>query len=79
MQLTYPNTSISTLQEVFDFVECADPTHQILWNIESKIDAKFPNLTMGVDDFVHKQHEIFSRSPYKHSITVSGPVETFRR
>ena len=70
MQLTYPNTSISTLQEVFDFVECADPAHQILWNIESKIDARFPNLTLGVDDFVQKQHAIFSNSPYKNAITV---------
>ncbi|KAH9919122.1 PLC-like phosphodiesterase [Fomitopsis serialis] len=30
MQLTYPGTRISTMQEVFDFVDCADPEHKIL-------------------------------------------------
>ena len=58
------------MQEVFDFVECADPAHQVLWNIESKIDARFPNLTLSVDDFVQKQHAVFERSPYKKAITV---------
>lgn len=71
MQLTYPGTRISTLQEVFDFVECADPAHQILWNIESKINPQYPNRTLGVQDFVQKQHAIFSASPYTSSITVS--------
>ncbi|KAH7924020.1 PLC-like phosphodiesterase [Leucogyrophana mollusca] len=69
MQLTYPGARISTLQEVFDFVECADPSHQTLWNIESKIDARHPNRTKGVHDFVRKQHEIFVASPYYGSIT----------
>ncbi|KAI0935902.1 hypothetical protein AcV5_004191 [Taiwanofungus camphoratus] len=69
MQLTYPGTRISTLQEVFDFVECADPAHQILWNIESKINPQYPNRTLGVQDFVQKQHAIFSASPYTSSIT----------
>ncbi|KAL6299631.1 PLC-like phosphodiesterase [Sparassis latifolia] len=69
MQLTYPGTRISTLQEVFDFAECADPAHQILWNIESKINAQHPNRTLGVDDYVTKQNAIFSTSPYSSSIT----------
>ncbi|KAL1952254.1 hypothetical protein VTO73DRAFT_1403 [Trametes versicolor] len=69
MQLTYPGTRISTLQETFDFVECADPQHAVLWNIESKIDARHPNRTLGVTDFVEKQHAVFARSPYKNSIT----------
>ncbi|TBU34888.1 PLC-like phosphodiesterase [Dichomitus squalens] len=69
MQLTFPGTRISTMQEVFDFVQCADPAHQVLWNIESKIDARYPNRTLGVDDFVTRQYELFSRSPYKRSIT----------
>ncbi|KAJ7919062.1 PLC-like phosphodiesterase [Mycena leptocephala] len=69
LQLTYPATRISTLQEVFDFVECADPDHLIRWNIESKIDAVYPNRTVGVDVFVKKQHAIFAASPYRHSIT----------
>ncbi|OCH88607.1 PLC-like phosphodiesterase [Obba rivulosa] len=69
MQLVYPGARISTLQEVFDFAECADPQHQILWNIESKINAQYPDRTVGVDIFVRKQHEIFAASPYKRSIT----------
>ena len=70
-QLTYPGTRVSTLQEVFEFAECADPSHQVLWNIESKINAKQINQTRGVEDFVQKQHAIFTASPYKLSITVS--------
>jgi len=69
MQLTYPGTRISTLQEVFEFVECADPGHQIQWNIESKVNPQYPNRTLGVDDFVQKQHAIFAASPYASSIT----------
>ncbi|KAH9853019.1 PLC-like phosphodiesterase [Lenzites betulinus] len=69
MQLTYPGTRISTLDEVFSFVECADPQHEVLWNIESKIDARHPNRTLGVADFVARQHAAFQRSPYKDSIT----------
>ncbi|KAI8983416.1 PLC-like phosphodiesterase [Trametes punicea] len=69
LQLTYPGTRISTLQEVFDFVSCTDPKYEVLWNIESKIDAQHPNRTLGVADFVEKQYEIFKNSPYRHSIT----------
>jgi len=71
MQLSYPGTKISTLQEVFQFADCADPKHQILWNIESKIDAINPNNTHGVGDFVMKQHVVFMASSYpSSSITV---------
>ena len=42
----------------------------MLWNIESKIDAQFPNSTLGVQDFVQRQHALFVRSGYKSSITV---------
>lgn len=69
MQLTYPGTRISTLKEVFDFVECADPSHQILWNIESKINPEYLNRTLGVGDFVNNQHALFAASPYHQSIT----------
>ncbi|KAL5534644.1 hypothetical protein ACEPAG_1107 [Sanghuangporus baumii] len=69
LQLTYPGTKISTLQETFDFVTCADPNRQILWNIESKIDPVFPNRTKGVQEFVQRQHELFEKSGYKSSIT----------
>ncbi|KAH0838495.1 PLC-like phosphodiesterase [Lanmaoa asiatica] len=70
-QLLYPGARIPTLQEVFDFVECADPSHRIWWNIESKINPEHPNRTARVEDFVQKQHGIFSASPYYRSITVS--------
>nr|GAT47326.1 PLC-like phosphodiesterase [Mycena chlorophos] len=69
LQLTYPGTRISTLEEVFEFVECADPEHSIRWNIESKIDAVNSNLTASVDDFVQKQYALFAKSPYKKAIT----------
>lgn len=70
LQLTYPGTKISTMQEVFDFVSCSDPDHQILWNIESKINAAHPNQTRSVEDFVTKQHAVFAASPYYNAITV---------
>ncbi|OSX67957.1 hypothetical protein POSPLADRAFT_1052063 [Postia placenta MAD-698-R-SB12] len=69
MQLTYPGTRISTMQEVFEFVECADPGHQIRWNIESKINAQYPERTRGVQDFVRRQSAVFRASPYYSSIT----------
>lgn len=59
------------MQEVFDFVGCADPAHQVQWNIESKINAQYPNQTKGVEEFVSKQHKIFAESSYKSAITVS--------
>ncbi|EIW86408.1 PLC-like phosphodiesterase [Coniophora puteana RWD-64-598 SS2] len=68
-QLTYPGTRISTLQEVFDFVECADPTHQILWNIESKVDARCSNCTKEPEMFARLQQASFAASPYHKSIT----------
>ncbi|KAI6045035.1 PLC-like phosphodiesterase [Pisolithus marmoratus] len=68
-QLLYPGARIPTLKEVFDFVSCADPSHRILWNIESKIDARFRNRTAGVQDFVQKQYSVFRDSPYYRSIT----------
>lgn len=64
LQLTYPRTKISTLREVFEFVDCVDPMHQILWNIESKVNPVHPNKTRGVKDFVEKQHKEFISSPY---------------
>jgi len=67
LQLTYPGTRISTLREVFEFVQCADPQRQISWNIESKINPIFPNNTRGVADFVSKQHKEFVDSSYSLS------------
>ncbi|KAK7058341.1 hypothetical protein VNI00_001972 [Paramarasmius palmivorus] len=69
LQLTFPGTKISTLKEVFDFVECADPQYEIRWNIESKIDPVYSNRTKSVQEFVQRQHDIFVHSPYRFQIT----------
>ena len=74
LQLTYPGTRISTLRELFDFAECADPSHQIQWNIESKVNPHFSNQTRGPLDFAVKQYEVFSQSSYLRSITVCFPI-----
>lgn len=52
-------------------MSCADPEHQMKFNIESKINPEQPNKTRGPEEFVVKQHAIFSVSPYAHAITVS--------
>ncbi len=73
-QLVYPGTKLSTLKELFDFVECVDAEHRMLFNIESKIDADYPNRTRSVDDFVEYQYATFSNTPYLCSVTVSTQV-----
>jgi hypothetical protein len=50
LQLTLPGTKISTLPEMFDFVKCATDD-EILFNIESKVDGDFRNLTRTPEDF----------------------------
>jgi len=73
LQLTYPGTRLSTLEELFAFGACVDPERKLQWNIESKINPVQTNSTRGVDDFVTAQHKAFLKSPYKLSqITVSG-------
>ncbi|KAF8971435.1 PLC-like phosphodiesterase [Flammula alnicola] len=67
LQLTYPGTKISTLSELFKFAQCADPKHEISWNIESKINPVDPTSTRGVDDFVTLQHNEFVKSSYRLS------------
>jgi hypothetical protein len=69
LQQLYPGTRISTLEEVFAFAECADPTHTLLWNIESKVNAQFPNRTRAPEDFVTAQHAVFKASSYFYAIT----------
>ena len=71
-QLEYPGLKLSTLGELFDFVECVDRDHRMFWNIESKINADYPNRTRSVEDFVELQYEAFVSSPYLHQITVRG-------
>ncbi|KAG6882889.1 hypothetical protein C0992_010381, partial [Termitomyces sp. T32_za158] len=53
-----------TLQEVFDFVACADPQRRMQFNVESKINASAPSQSRGVDDFVQLQHAVFKNSGY---------------
>ena len=62
LQILYPGTRLSTLPEMFSFLSCADPKAQVKLNIESKIDAEFPNLTVGVQEFVQKQHNDFTNA-----------------
>ncbi|KAG8751165.1 hypothetical protein FRC12_012560 [Ceratobasidium sp. 428] len=69
LQLTYPGTKISTLPELFSFLDCADPLHQVDLNIESKVDAQFPNLTRSPEDFVKLQYDLFKKSEYYGQIT----------
>ncbi|KAL9715819.1 hypothetical protein Ac2012v2_000261 [Leucoagaricus gongylophorus] len=64
MQLTVPGTKISTLAEVFDFVRCADPGRQVLFNIESKVNPQFNGTTRPPEDFVTAQHAEFAKSGY---------------
>jgi len=53
-----PGTKISTLKEMFEFVDCAtdDP---VLFNIESKVDGDFRNLTRTPEEFVAAMGKIF--------------------
>ncbi len=77
-QLAYPGLKLSTLQELFAFVECVDSDRRIMFNIESKVDADFPNLTRTVEDFVELQYAAFQSSSYLHQITVGHDATVFR-
>ncbi|KAI9639087.1 Glycerophosphoryl diester phosphodiesterase [Dioszegia hungarica] len=54
----YPGTKLSTLDEMFDFVQCAtsDP---VLFNIESKINPDVTNQTRSPADFVAAMGKVF--------------------
>lgn len=65
LQLTEPATKISTLAEMFAFVNCADPKGTVNFNIESKLDPAYPNLTRSVEDFVQLQLKEFKVSGVK--------------
>ncbi|KAK1923970.1 hypothetical protein DB88DRAFT_510350 [Papiliotrema laurentii] len=58
LQEVYPGTEIATLQEMFDFVKCATD-EPVLFNIESKVDGDFRNLTRSPEDFVAAMGAIF--------------------
>lgn len=68
-QLTYPGTRIPSLEELFEFLDCADPEHKILLNIESKVNPAVSGRTRHYQTFVEKQHDVFSKSAYYRSIT----------
>ncbi|CAE6427926.1 unnamed protein product [Rhizoctonia solani] len=69
LQALYPGTKLSTLPELFDFLDCADPGHEVELNIESKVDAQFPNLTRSPEDFANAQYKLFKSSKYYGKIT----------
>ncbi|CAE6538547.1 unnamed protein product [Rhizoctonia solani] len=69
LQVLYPGTKISTLPELFNFLDCADPGHEVELNIESKVDAQFPNLTRSPEDFANAQYKLFKSSKYYGKIT----------
>ncbi|GAA6031318.1 hypothetical protein JCM8097_005600 [Rhodosporidiobolus ruineniae] len=50
LQYLVPGQKISTVDEMFDFVECA-MDEPVLFNIESKVDGDFHNLTRSPEDF----------------------------
>lgn len=77
LQLAYPGAKISTLREVFEFAQCADPHRQISWNIESKINPVLPNKTRGVADFVSRQYKEFVDSSYSLSQITVGSLSVF--
>ena len=54
-----PGTKLSTLDEVFDFVECAtdEPVH---FNIESKVNPVQRNETRSAAEFVNAMGAIFA-------------------
>lgn len=52
LALTAPNTTLSTLTQFFDFVDCASPNNPVLFNIESKINPDVANQTRSPADFV---------------------------
>ncbi|CAE7137047.1 unnamed protein product [Rhizoctonia solani] len=69
LQVMYPGTKLSTLPELFNFLDCADPGHAVELNIESKVDAQFPNLTRSPEDFANAQYKLFKSSKYYSKIT----------
>lgn len=86
LQLTYPGTKISTLDEVFDFVRCVDKKREVRFNIESKVNAVTPNTTRSPQEFVKAQHDAFLASGYplaqltvRSSVSAHGvtPLHTY--
>jgi hypothetical protein len=53
-----PGTKLSTLDEVFDFIQCATD-EPVLFNIESKVNPVQKNQTRSAGEFVEAMAEIF--------------------
>lgn len=51
LQLEFPGTKLSTLEELFDFVDCATD-EPVLYNIETKVNPVQLNQTRAPQDFV---------------------------
>ncbi|WWC58437.1 uncharacterized protein I303_100977 [Kwoniella dejecticola CBS 10117] len=60
LQEVYPGTKLSTLSEMFDFVSCATD-EEVLFNIETKIDSDYRNLTRSTEDFVAAIGEVYGQ------------------
>ncbi|WWD09248.1 hypothetical protein V865_007370 [Kwoniella europaea PYCC6329] len=60
LQELYAGTKLSTLSEMFDFVSCATD-EQVLFNIETKVDGDYHNLTRSAEDFVKAIGDIYAQ------------------
>ncbi|WVF70063.1 hypothetical protein IAT40_004850 [Kwoniella sp. CBS 6097] len=60
LQEVVPGTKLSTLSEMFDFVSCATD-EEVLFNIETKIDGDFHNLTRTPEDFVQAIGDVYEQ------------------
>ncbi|CED84305.1 plc-like phosphodiesterase [Phaffia rhodozyma] len=60
LQITVPGTKVSTLEELFEFVKCAT-SEPVLYNIESKVDGDFRNLTRAPEDFVAAYETLYKK------------------
>ncbi|EKM83481.1 hypothetical protein AGABI1DRAFT_66131 [Agaricus bisporus var. burnettii JB137-S8] len=64
MQLTTRGMKISTMEEVFDFVNCVDTKREVSFNVESKVNPRVGGITRNPADFVAAQHAAFVASGY---------------
>lgn len=58
-QLLYPGIKLATLPEFFEFVTCTGVP--VLYNIESKVNAVYPNYTQSPEVFVREQLKTFRK------------------
>ncbi|KAL7414954.1 PLC-like phosphodiesterase [Mrakia frigida] len=58
LQVTVPGTKLSTMDEFFDFIHATD--EPVLFNIESKVDGDFHNLTRSPEDFAEAMAKTYT-------------------